>query len=240
MIDRQTASRPTNHLLATLSPSDFKLVQPTLVEVDLPTRYELENQGKSIKHIYFPLNGIASVVVTSGRQEIEAGIIGYEGMSGLAVVMANDRSPHQCYAQVAGTGLRMTADELREAMGQSATLQDSLLHFAHAFTIQTAHTSLANGRATIDERLARWLLMAHDRIAGDEITLTHDFLGLMLGVRRAGVTEAVQKLEAQALIVAGRGKIVVVGRPGLIEVANGFYGLAEVEYRRLTGWKTLH
>lgn len=109
----------------------------------------------------------------------------------------------------------------------------SALKFAQAFMVQTAHTAIANGRATVGERLARWVLMARDRMDGDELPLTHEFLALMLGVRRAGVTEALNALEERALLRAGRGKILVLNRKGLEKFAGGYYGVPEAELRRL-------
>jgi len=125
-------------------------------------------------------------------------------------------------------------------MEKSRSLRDCFLHFAQAFMLQTAHTATANGRATIDERLARWLLMGHDRVDGDELPLTHEFIALMLSVRRAGVTVAIQKLEKKGLIKTKRGLIVVADRKALERAANGYYGVPEAEYRRLTGWRAAH
>ncbi len=103
--------------------------------------------------------------------------------------------------------------------------------------LQTAHTALANGQAKIEERLARWLLMAHDRVDGDEIPLTQEFLALMMSVRRAGVTVALQLLRDRALIDTKRGFIVILDRAGLKKIANGLYGIPEAESLRLTGWR---
>jgi CRP-like cAMP-binding protein len=101
--------------------------------------------------------------------------------------------------------------------------------------VQTAHTAIANARARLDQRLARWVLMAHDRTGTETLPLTHEFLSLMLGVRRAGVTEALQSLKRQKLIDTGRNKIVLRDRKGIVRIAQGFYGVPEKEYRRLVG-----
>ena len=107
-------------------------------------------------------------------------------------------------------------------------------------SIQSAHTALANATAKIDERLARWLLMAHDRVDGDEIPLTHEFLALMLGVRRAGVTVALQMLEGNGLVGSSRGVVHIINRRGLARLADGLYGTPEAEAARLTGWRSPH
>ncbi len=129
----------------------------------------------------------------------------------------------------------MDAGELRKAMQQSASLQGSLLKYVQVFMTQTAHTAIANARAKLEERLARWILMADDRLDGKSLPLTHEFLSLMLGVRRAGVTEALHALEAQSLIQPARGEIVVLNRKGIERRAGASYGVPEAEYRRLIG-----
>ena len=152
-----------------------------------------------------------------------------------AVVLGGDQSPHSTYIQVAGEGQRIAANELRKAMDASVTLRSLLLKFVQVFMVQTAHTAIANARAHIDQRLARWILMAHDRTRDDTLPLTHEFLALMLGVRRAGVTEALQSLKRQKLIDTGRNQIVVRDRKGIERMAGSSYGVPEKEYRRLIG-----
>jgi CRP-like cAMP-binding protein len=118
-------------------------------------------------------------------------------------------------------------------MDASKSLHGLLLRYVHAFTVQTAHTAISNARAMIDERLSRWILMAHDRIDGNTLALTHEFLALMLGVRRPGVTEALQSLSNQGLIETHRGEIVILDRQGIERKAGKFYGVPEAEYHRL-------
>jgi CRP-like cAMP-binding protein len=133
---------------------------------------------------------------------------------------------------VAGTGSRIAADDLRKAMRKSQSLTRVLLNFVNAFLAQTSHTALSNGTARIEERLARWLLMAQNRLDGNEIPLTHEFLSLMLGVRRAGVTKASNQFERKDLIRLSRGRIHIVDRKGLIASANGTCGIPEAMARR--------
>jgi CRP-like cAMP-binding protein len=223
-----------NLLLNGLSPSDLALLQPNLTSISLPLRHDMEKPQKQIADVYFMEKGIASVVaVFPAGETVEIGLIGCEGMSGSAVVLGNDRSPHSTYIQVTGEGKRIAVDDLRAAMKKSESLRSRLLKFVQAFTVQTAHTAVANARATLPQRLARWVLMSHDRVAGDRLALTHEFLSLMLAVRRAGVTEAIHSLVSQKLITASRGEITVVDRKGLEKVAGDFYGAPEAEYRRL-------
>jgi CRP-like cAMP-binding protein len=197
---------------------------PALQEVELPLRKQLESRNRRIEYVYFIDHGIASVVADgSGRGGIELGLIGREGVTGLAVLMGADRSPHETYMQVGGAGRRVSAASLRDVMSQSKSLQRVLLRQGYAFTVQLAQTALANGRHKIEERLARWLLLAHDRIDGDDLPLTHEFLALMLGVRRSGVTVALTILQREGLVRARRGRVVILDRDGLKECANGAY-----------------
>lgn len=234
MAKRPSSSPHHNQLLATLSISDFDLLDSHLTPFPMKVRHVCEEPNKPIRHVYFMEEGIASVVaVAKHDKQIEIGIIGSEGMTGLAIVMGNDRSPHSTYVQAAGAAQRITVPHLRDAMGSSDTLQPMLLKFAQTFMTQTAYTAIANGRGTLEERLARWLLMAHDRLEGDELPLTHEFLSLMLGVRRAGVTTTVHNLESDGLIESQRGKISVIDREGLEKIAGSYYGVPEAEWQRL-------
>jgi CRP-like cAMP-binding protein len=121
-------------------------------------------------------------------------------------------------------------------MQETPSLRVSLLRFVQAFIVQTAHTAAANARAKVEERLARWLLMAHDRVDGDVLPLTHEFLSLMLGVRRPGGTVAFHLLEQKGLVSTKRALIAIDDRAGLEQLAHGFYGVPEAEHLRLTGW----
>jgi CRP-like cAMP-binding protein len=227
---------PRNHLLSSLSVADFGLLKPSLETIALGLRKVLEAPNKPITHVYFPLSGIVSVVTASTRKrQIEVGIIGREGMTGINTVLGNNRSLHSTYVQSAGRSQCIKAADLRQAMQKSASLRDGLLRFVQAFMTQTAYTALANGQAKITERLARWLLMAQDRLDGNELALTHEFLALMLCVQRPGVTMAMNLLESRGFVRAKRGIVIVIDRAGLKALADGLYGIPEAEYRRLIG-----
>jgi CRP-like cAMP-binding protein len=225
-----------NRLLQTLSADDRALLEPHFTSLGLPLRQHFEYPNKPFENVYFLNHGIASVVAEQPNgAKAEIGIIGCEGMTGTAIVLGNERSANSTYVQAAGQGRQINANKLRDAMDRSRTLHKSLLKFVQVFMVQIAHTAIANARAKLPERLARWLLMAHDRVAGDRLALTHEFLSLMLAVRRAGVTEAVHELEHKGLIETARAEIVVLDRKGLQKVAGNFYGVPEAEYRRLLG-----
>lgn len=225
-----------NRLLSALSPADFRLLQPNLEPVALGLRRVLEKPDKRIDAVYFPEAGFASVVaVQANNTQAEIGLIGREGMSGLTIVLGNHRSAHSTYMQAAGEGQRIRTAELRKAMQASASLQGLLLKYVQAFMMQTAHTAISNARGKLDQRLARWILMADDRLEGGKLPLTHEFLSLMLGVRRAGVTEALHALQSQRLIHASRGEITIRNRKGVERRAGASYGAPEAEFRRLIG-----
>jgi CRP-like cAMP-binding protein len=225
-----------NRLLSSLSKADFELLLPDLEAVSLDLRKVLERPNKRIDDVYFPDAGFASVVAVQPKQtKVEVGLIGREGMTGLPVVLGNHKTPHETYIQAAGHGQRINATKLRKAMAASSSLQSLLLKFVQAFMVQTAQTAISNARAKLNERLARWILMADDRIDGSRLPLTHEFLSLMLGVRRAGVTEALHALESEGLIRASRGEIIVRSRKGIERRAGGSYGIPEAEFRRLIG-----
>jgi len=225
----------SNSILNRLSKADLDMLQPDLRAVNLPARMQLERPNQPIDKAYFLESGFASVVANGTGESIEVGIIGREGVTALPVVMATDRSPQETYMQSPGSGLEMDIADLRRHLDASSSLRRHLLHFAHVYLVQMAQTCLASGRSKLEERLARWLLMAQDRLDGDEMALTHEFLGYMLGVRRPGVTVAIKLLESKGLITSGRSKIVVVDRGGLKAATNGAYGIPEAEYRRLFG-----
>jgi CRP-like cAMP-binding protein len=220
----QPPSRSANRVLARLSRADFALLKPHLEPVDLPVLTPLEAGNSRIDAVYFIEQGFASVVANGpGKRDIEVGLIGREGMTGLAIVLGHDRCRNDTYIQVAGAGQCISADILRQAIVQSVSLHHSLLRCAHVFLVQTTETAVANGRSKNEERLARWLLMADDRIDGGEVPLTHKLLGIMLGVQRPAVTVALKVLEREGLVKAGQRVITIRNRKGLIKFAKGAY-----------------
>jgi CRP-like cAMP-binding protein len=213
----------SNRILSRLSRDDLRLLQPHLEAVDLPVRKQLTARNKRVEHVYFPDSGIASIVA-NGEHELEIGIIGREGMTGASVVLGDDTpAPHQTYMQVAGNGQRLAAQHLRMAVEKSASLHKALLLYVHALMRQNTDTALSNGRHKIEERLARWLLMADDRLDDKEIPLTHEFLGVMLGTARPGVTIALNELERRGWITHRRGAVTIIDRKGLTKSSNGAY-----------------
>jgi CRP-like cAMP-binding protein len=228
-------STPRNRLLVVLSGDDFALLEANLVPIALAVGQFLEMPEEPIEYVYFIERGLVSVVARTCRgQRIEVGMIGHEGMTGLAVVLGDTRPTNETMVQSAGAALRISSALLRKAMKTSPRLAALLLHYAQAFLAQCSQVALANGRAHLDQRLARWLLMWQDRLEDNRtFAITHEFIALLLGVRRQGVTDALHVLEGRRLIRSSRGMVTILDRQGLLDMADGFYGVAEAEYTRL-------
>ncbi|WP_045836538.1 Crp/Fnr family transcriptional regulator [Hyphomicrobium sp. 99] len=216
-------AQPTrNLLLSKMLPADRELVEAHLKEIELPLRTKLEKRQKRVEFIYFIDSGVASVV-GNGNGEVEVGIIGRDGATGLSVVLAGDRANHDTYMQVAGTGRRLTAEDFRNVMSSSTTLTNTMLRYANGFLVQVTQTATANACGTIPQRLARWLLMVQDRVETEAIPLTHEFLAIMLAVNRPGVTLALKALEDRATISQRRGSLTIVDRAALEMIAGHIY-----------------
>lgn len=216
-------SLASNSILKALSSADAALIAPYLQAVSLPVRTSLEQRSERIENVYFIETGVASVV--SGiPAEVELAIIGSEGMTGISLVLAGDQDAHfESYMQIAGTAQRIAAANLRDCIDQSVPLHRVLLRYSHMFLIQAAENSFANVRGSMEQRLARWLLMVNDRLTGDEVPLTHEFMGIMLGVQRSGMTIAVQELERTGAIGQRRGRIDILDRSILEKLAKEIY-----------------
>jgi CRP-like cAMP-binding protein len=225
-----------NHLLRNMAPADYGLLQLLLVATDLPQGMVLSEPGKPFSRACFPDSGIGSVVALSPEgHRSEVGITGRDGMLGFTLLLDVDQTPHETFMQVAGTGYFVEADALARACRTSLSLRTSLLRYVQAYSVQTSFTALSNATHTVEVRLARWLLMSHDRTEGDVIALTHEFIALMLGVTRSSVTLALHILEGAHLIRSMRGRMIIRDRTGLEQLAHDAYGSAEDEYERLIG-----
>jgi CRP-like cAMP-binding protein len=223
-----------NRLLRAMAPDDFVLVGPHLEQVPLPRGKVLIEPNQPIEHVIFPETGVASVVaLNSDSRPVEIGIVGREGLVGPSVFLGVDRTPHQSFFQMEGAGYQIPTRNMIRALEASPSLHDLLLRYIHVLMVQTAATAMSNGDSVLSERMARWLLMCHDRVDGDELALTHEFLSLMLAVRRPGVTEAIHLLEGTGIIKARRAHITILDRERLEETAGNSYGVPEAEYERL-------
>ena len=222
-----------NRLLATLAPDDFALLESKLERVPLELHSVLIEAHQPILHVFFPENGIVSTIANTAEASIEIGLIGREGFVGFPIILGASQTPHTSLIQGTGEALRISTDDLRAAIQERPSLFRPLGLFTHAFIVQVAQTAYANATFKIEARLARWILMTQDRTDSKELLLTHEFLAIMLGVYRPGVTLATHALEEMGAIQAKRGRITVRDRERLLELAGDAYQVAEDEYERL-------
>lgn len=223
-----------NRLLRAMSAEDFERLSPNLREIETRLHQPLITPGEPIQHLYFPESGFASSTASGGGKRIEVGLIGFEGLVGASpILLGVDSTPYSQFVQAAGHMLVIDVAPFKQAVAASPSLRDLLLAFVHVLTIQVVQTAFSSAAFGLEVRLARWLLMCQDRIGGEELQLTHEFLAMMLGVQRTSVTLSLQILEGTGSIRARRGRITVRDRARLLELANSGYGLPEAEYRRL-------
>lgn len=214
-----------NSVLSALSAADAAFLAPHLQLVDLPREQRLERRGRTCEYVYFLERGMACTLAdeVSGHG-VEIGIIGREGFVGVSAVLDAAQSPHDVQVLAAGAARRAPISVVRGLMEESPLFRKAMGSYIHRFLLQAMREAQINARATLEARLARWLLMMHDRVDGDELQMTHDRLAAMLGVRRAGVSVAAKKLERSGVILLHRGSIMIRDRKQLEESSGGAYG----------------
>ncbi|MDB4986643.1 MAG: transcriptional regulator, Crp/Fnr family [Myxococcaceae bacterium] len=235
-----TSATANNRLLATLTRPTLEQLRPHLEHVDLPLKRVLFDVNVPIEHVYFLESGVASVlgVMTDGAA-VEVATVGNEGLVGHPVVLGADRMPCHAFMQVPGSGLRMRSDALRPALETHPELRHLLGRYTQALFTLVAQGAACNRIHSMGQRCARWLLMTHDRVDGDEFELTQAFLAMMLGVRRATVNAVGQQLQDQGLIRYVRGVVTVLDRQRLEEASCECYGIVRSEFARLIEGRTL-
>jgi CRP-like cAMP-binding protein len=213
---QRSSSAFANTILSQLSPQCIAGFGRNLQPIALELKQDIYRPNQPIKYACFPEAGMLSVVSTmeDGRS-IEVGTIGKEGMAGANPLQGADSLPYHCYVQIEGNGYRIDAAVLKNAAKQDENLRELILRYQSAFLVQSMQGTACNGLHSIPQRCCRWLLMSHDRVHSDRIPLTHEFLALMLGVRRASVTDHLQPLQARGWIQMNRGEITVLDRKGL-------------------------
>jgi CRP-like cAMP-binding protein len=217
---------PRNRLLAALPPEALGQVWPRLEPAELPFRRVLHAVGEPVEAVWFPETGYVSMLAyLEDGDAAEVGVVGREGFVGLPVLLGADHDDIEAMVQNPGTALQMGAAAFRDVLEVVPAFRTLLLRYALVHHGQVARTAACNGRHHTDQRLARWLLMAHDRAEGDEFPMTHEFLSMMLGVRRAGVTVAAGQLQKAGFIRYERGCITVTDRPGLESAVCECYGV---------------
>jgi CRP-like cAMP-binding protein len=236
MAKRKAADAPANRLLGLLPARDYQRLRPHLHRVGLGYRQSLYRANKPLGFVYFIETGVGSLVNTMANGDAaEVGTIGNEGMVGLPLLLGDDRAPTSVYVQVPGAGLRMTAAAFTKELARSASMRAVMHRYVHALFNQVAQSAACNHFHSIEQRCARWLLMTHDRMHSDEFLLTQEFLAMMLGVQRTGVSVAAGTLQRAGLIRYSRGMVTMLDRRGLQRRACECYKVSKREFDRLLG-----
>ena len=229
-------SRPPpirNHLLAALPREEYERLLPQLESVPLPFMEVLYEGGEPIRHVYFPDDGLISLLVVMGDETVrEIGVIGNEGMLGTAVALGMKTTPTRALIQLPGSAMRMKAGALRDELGRGGALPDVLRRYAHALFTQVSQSAACVSSHAVDKRLSRWLVMTHDHAPGDEFEMKHEFMAMMLGVTRSVVTRAAGRLQKEKMIRYTRGRVTVLDRKRLEATACECYGVVKAEYAR--------
>jgi CRP-like cAMP-binding protein len=226
----------TNRLLLLLSDLDYERLRSHLSFVEFDYKKSLYEASRPIEQVYFPINGVASLVITtSDGASAEVGTIGNEGMVGLPVVLGDRDAPSSVYVQVPGTALGMDARIFRGELERSPTLNLVMLRYAHAFFNQVAQSAACAHLHKVEQRCCRWLLMTRDRMPSGDFLLTHEFLGMMLGVRRTTVTDVMGTLQKAGLIRYRRGHVTILEHETLQQRACECYDISKLEFDRLLG-----
>ena len=223
----------SNGILAALSKPILRQLEGKLRPVPLEIGKILYEPDETIEQVYFVTEGIISLLATlEDGASVEAGVIGPEGMLGIPIVLSAKSSPHLALVQGSGHAMKMTARDLRDAIKKDGVFLDLLLRYINAMFVQVAQTAACNRLHTVEERLARWLLLTHDRVKHDEFILTQEFISRMLGVRRAGVNVSANSLRQDGLIDYRRGKVTILNRKGLERASCECYVTVKQEYDR--------
>ena len=228
--------RRTNRLLSLLSDDDYQRLRPHLSQVVLDYKKSLHEAARPIEHVYFPIDGVASLVITtSDGHSAEVGTIGSEGLVGLPVCLGDHDAPSAVYVQVPGTALRMDARLFRAELDRNPALNLVMLRYAHAFFNQVAQSAACAHLHRLEQRCCRWLLMTRDRMPSGDFLLTQEFLGMMLGVRRTSVTDVMGALQKAGLIRYRRGHVTILDHEALRQRACECYDISKLEFDRLLG-----
>jgi len=223
-----------NHLLAALPQAEWARVSARLVLVDMPLGRVVYESGDRLSHVYFPTTWIVSLLyVMEDGASAEIAIAGNEGLVGIALFMGGETTPSRAVVQSAGWAYRLDARVVKDEFGRAGPAQRLFLRYTQALITQMAQTAVCNRHHSIDQQLCRWLLLSMDRLPSNELKMTQELIANMLGVRRAGVTEAAMKLQDAGLIRYSHGHIEVLDRPGLEQRVCECYGVVKREFDRL-------
>jgi CRP-like cAMP-binding protein len=223
-----------NHLLDALTGSDLERLKSHLELVSLPLGEALYESGRILRHVYFPLDSIVSLLnVMADGASAEIAVVGNDGVVGVSLFMGGETTPSRAVVQSAGRAYRLEGSVLKAEFNRAGALQHLLLRYTQALLTQMAQTAVCNRHHSLDQQLCRWLLLSLDRLPSNELIMTQVLIANMLGVRREGVTEAAVKLQEAGFIHYSRGHIVVLDRPGIEARSCECYAVLKTETERL-------
>lgn len=232
--NERPARAQSNRILSAAPVEEYERLSPRLDYVELRRGEVLHETGRRMSHVYFPYSGTISVAAQmENGDQAEVGVVGREGMLGLPLVLGTDTAPFRAFTQVPGGAMRIAAADFAEEVGRRGGLYTLLLRYAQSFFVQTAQTAACNRLHPLEGKLPKWLLTTRDLAESDDLELTHEFIAVMLGVRRAGVTEALGALRSEGLIDHSRGRIRILDAEGLGRASCECYGVIRDEYERL-------
>jgi CRP-like cAMP-binding protein len=228
--------RVANRVLASIPQAEYKRLQDLLEPVELKFGQVLYEPGKAIRHVYFPVDCLISLLTAvDKRRTLEVGMVGNEGMAGMPFILGMGVSGVRAIVQGGGTALRMAAAPFRVEFDRNRPLQEALFRYTYALMAQVSQTAACNRFHDAEARLSRWLLMTRDRVGSDDFLLTHEFLAHMLGLRREGVTEAASALKSRKVISYTRGKMQILDLRGLKASSCSCYGIVKKVFDRAQG-----
>ena len=231
-VSREVARR--NRLLNQLPPEELDNLLPHLRLVEAPVPTTFTEANAEIEHVHFVLSGLVSIVsLMQDGSIIEIGAVGAEGALGVSVMLERNKLPYRQFVQIDGQALRMGAETFAKLVKERLELRRVMLRYQSSFMVQTMQNGACNGLHNVEERCCKWLLLTQDRLGKNTVELTHDFLGQMLGVRRASVSEVLKPLRDEGLLTYTRGSVTIQNRDGLEERACECYRLVADEYRWL-------
>lgn len=225
-----------NRLLDALPSEVLERLRPHLEAVSLSANQSIHEPGEVAEHVFFPTRGLISMVATMIEGDsVEIGMIGSEGMFNVSAILGDDKPLQRAMVQLAGSAVRIPAQLLRQEIRANISLQERLLRYVQVILSTASQTAACNRLHLLEQRCSRWLLSARDRADADQFPMTQEFLSMMLGVRRPGVTVAAQSLQAAGLITYNHGTMTILDRQGLEAASCECYRFIQNEFTRLLG-----
>jgi CRP-like cAMP-binding protein len=225
-----------NHLLAGITDEEMTRLLPNLQPVSLPLAKVIYESDEKLDYIYFPTTAIISLLyIMENGATAEIGVVGNDGLIGIAIFMGGDTTPNRAVVQSAGMAFKMKAQVMKDEFTRGGLFHNQCLRYTQALITQISQTAVCNRLHSVDQQLCRWLLLSHDRLPSDRLIMTHDLIANMLGVRREGITHAAKRLQKAGYISYVRGDMTILDRKGLEADVCECYQVVRAEYSRLLG-----